>query len=335
MSKNAAFYELLTGTVTHDPGGSINLIIASTSLTNSIVEGYVKHELDYTSDNRTICTTIEYGGNCRSQKPGRRFRLDQIKEKEFVLCLERQKDLVESKLAKASQESFLRNEKAEALDKIAEQLGATFFQALKWSIPRTKNSSKGEPWWDDKCQLAARKFKQKNKYCDLDRAANIEDAQAWETRAEARFQLRQTVKLAKRHYYYKLIQGLDHHTIFRAIGWAMSQRQYTTSTIIRSDGSLATSNIAKQQALRETLLTPTEGIGQDTSAIDLSQVERNDIPETYMCTKEEVEYAISQMGNSSARKDKIPPRVIKKAWPILKKHITSFFDMCLHNRHYL
>lgn len=78
----------------------------------------------------------------RSQKPGRRFELDQMKKKEFIFYLKRQKDLIESKLAKASQESLLRNEKVEPLDKIAEQLGAILFQALELSTLHTKNSDK-------------------------------------------------------------------------------------------------------------------------------------------------------------------------------------------------
>ena len=53
-----------------------------------------------------------------------------------------------------------------------------------------------------------------------------------------------------------------------------------------------------------------------------------------MCTEGEVEYAIPRMGNSSAGEDEIPPWVIKKAWPVLKKHITSFFGVCLHNGHH-
>lgn len=97
------------------------------------------------------------------------------------------------------------------------------------------------------------------------------------------------MKIAKRHYYRNLIEELDDHTILCVVRWATSQRQYTTPLIKRSDKSLATSNIAKQQALRETLLIPTEGIGQ---GIDLSQEERNNIPETHRCTKEEVKYAI-------------------------------------------
>ena len=61
VSENAAFYELHTGTVTHDQKGSIDFVIASTLLTNFNVECYVEPELDCTSDHRTICTTIEYG----------------------------------------------------------------------------------------------------------------------------------------------------------------------------------------------------------------------------------------------------------------------------------
>lgn len=144
VSKNATFYKLHTGTVTYNQKGSIDLVIASTHLTNSIVECYIEPKLDCTSDHRIICTTIKLGGQCKSQKPSGRFRLDQMKEKKFVLCLERQKDLVERKLAKTRQESLPRNEKIEALNKIAEQLGATLSQALEFSTPRTKNSDKRE-----------------------------------------------------------------------------------------------------------------------------------------------------------------------------------------------
>lgn len=120
MSENAVFYKLPIGTVTHDQGGSIDLVNASTPLTNSIIECYVEHELDCSSNHRTICTTVEYSGQCRSQKPGERFWLDQMQEKEFVLCLERQKDLVKSKLAKIRQEGLSCSEKVKVLDKIAE-----------------------------------------------------------------------------------------------------------------------------------------------------------------------------------------------------------------------
>lgn len=101
-----------------------------------------------------------------------------MKEKEFVLYLEKQKDLVKSKLAKVTQKNLLRNEKINAIDKIVEQPKAIFFQALKLSTLCTKNSGKREPWWNKKCQFAAQKFKQKNRYCDLNRATGITDLQA-------------------------------------------------------------------------------------------------------------------------------------------------------------
>lgn len=53
-----------------------------------------------------------------------------------------------------------------------------------------------------------------------------------------------------------------------------------------------------------------------------------------MCTKEVKEYVILRMTNSTPKEDKIASKVIKKVWLILKKHITSFFDICLHNKHH-
>lgn len=52
-----------------------------------------------------------------------------------------------------------------------------------------------------------------------------------------------------------------------------------------------------------------------------------------MCNEKEKEYAISRIGKSSTGEDEIPLGVIKKAWPVPKNHITSFFGMCLHNGH--
>lgn len=61
--------------------------------------------------------------------------------------------------------------------------------------------------------------------------------------------------------------------------------------------------------------------------VNLSQKKRNNIPETYIYIKKEIEYAILQIKNSSDNKDKFSPKVIKKVWPVLKKHITSFLSM--------
>lgn len=61
ISKNVVFYKLSTCIVTHDQGVSIDLVIASTLLTNSIIEYYIELELDCTSNQQTIYTTIEYG----------------------------------------------------------------------------------------------------------------------------------------------------------------------------------------------------------------------------------------------------------------------------------
>lgn len=89
MCKNAAFYNLFIGTITHDQEKSIDFVIASILFTNSIIKYYVKLELDCTSNHQTIYTTIEYSKHCKSLKPGKRFCLNQIKEKEFMRCLKK------------------------------------------------------------------------------------------------------------------------------------------------------------------------------------------------------------------------------------------------------
>lgn len=46
----------------------------------------------------------------------------------------------------------------------------------------------------------------KKKYCDLNKAADIEDLQTCELCSKARFQLKQIIKIEKCHYYCKLIK---------------------------------------------------------------------------------------------------------------------------------
>ena len=101
MSSNAAFYKISIDTIIYDQGGSIGLVISSIFLINSIVEYYVEPELNYASNHQKTCTPIEYGRDCKNQKLDGKLRLDQMKEKEFMLCLEKQNNLVKKTLAKA------------------------------------------------------------------------------------------------------------------------------------------------------------------------------------------------------------------------------------------
>lgn len=59
----------------------------------------------------------------------------------------------------------------------------------------------------------------------------------------------------------------------------------------------------------------------------MSQEERNHIPETYICIKEKVKYAISRIENSFAGKDEFLPRLIKKHSQYLKS-ISQIFLVC-------
>lgn len=151
VSNNTAFSELPTGTVTQSQGRAIDLVVSSCSLTNSVVKCSGEPELDCTSDHRTIRITVECNDQFRKQIPGGRFRLDKMNQKEFVFCLKRQKNLVESKLAMTKQERLSEEKRIGILDNVAELLGANLFQALELSTLRPKKLGGGEPWWDEKC----------------------------------------------------------------------------------------------------------------------------------------------------------------------------------------
>lgn len=58
--------------------------------------------------------------------------------------MDRSKNLVEKKLAKASQKNLLVDAKIEAIDKVIEQIGDTIFQVLEIGTPGIKSSSKKE-----------------------------------------------------------------------------------------------------------------------------------------------------------------------------------------------
>ncbi len=73
---------------------------------------------------------------------------------------------------------------------------------------------------------------------------------------------------------------------------------------------------------------------QDENKIDLDQKKKDGIIETHFCSKDEVEYAILHMKNSSEGKDEVPTKVFKKAWQLIETYY-SFFEMCLINRHHL
>ena len=59
-------YGLTSGTIIHQQGGTIDLVITSGSLASQIIECYTDNNLDVTSDHKVIITTVELGGKMGS-----------------------------------------------------------------------------------------------------------------------------------------------------------------------------------------------------------------------------------------------------------------------------
>lgn len=143
------------------------------------------------------------------------------------------------------------------------------------------------------------------------------------------------MKDAKRDYYHEVLEKLNSKSIFQAVKWSSSIRQYTTPPIQQQDGTLAVDNLSKQKALKKELLTPpaTTTPSRDIQ-VDLSQETRNDVVLWHSCTMQEVEAGIMHTGNTASGLDEIPPAVIKKAWPVYCEEITRLFQQCLEEGHH-
>lgn len=88
--------------------------------------------------------------------------------------------------------------------------------------------------------------------------------------------------------------------------------------------------------MRTELLTPPTSPFQPhvVEPVDFYFDSRNNAIEWHMCTIGEVQEAVFYAGNISPGIDKIPPFIIKKAWPLYKEEITLLFQLCLPEGYY-
>ncbi len=139
VTENGAVYELFPGTKTHNFGDTIDVVISSARISPNIKECYIKPNLHTTSDHETIVTIVELGPEfCKKNGKGK-FQLEKLDEKQFLACLESQKDLVKSALTKAqcvpAQSKIQKTES----DKCAEVLSTAIHSSLEQTTQRSKN----------------------------------------------------------------------------------------------------------------------------------------------------------------------------------------------------
>lgn len=201
VSEVGGVYGLPISTKTHQQGGCISLVITSSALSTYIYKCYVEEKLDVTSNHSAIITTLSIGKRPTGEQLPRKFRFQKMDDKLFYKALQSQQDALGQVLEKASKIPRLSENRKKALDSCTEQLLKAIHQSVTVSIPKTKISRKGEPWWDQECQLAVVKLKNLCRTNSLKISYQIENPMQEEKIKAARKALRKVVKHAKRCYY--------------------------------------------------------------------------------------------------------------------------------------
>ena len=297
MTQCGASYLLAPGTVTHSRGGTLDLVITGPGISQQVLECYVDPNLDAISNHKVIITTIETGDTVTGTQQMGKFQLDKMDEKKFLSMLETQKDLIKIHLHKAQDKEQSRDQKKNAVERCAKEDITVIHASLEASTLRAKNFGRGELWWNESCKQAVSSLKKLQARYLLDRRAGIVQEPGMVERAKG--QLRKVVKKAKQSYYQQVIDNLDSKTIFGAVKWSTSTKQYTTPAIRRLDGSLAISNFDKQHTLKTALFTPPNTLDQGSPVVTPElYIETRERPFAWdPCIIEEVQDAVDSAGN--------------------------------------
>lgn len=209
----------------HRQGGALNLVISSSSITSDVLECYLKPDLDTTSDHEVISTSIALNGRTQVIPKEARFQFKKLDDKIFYSTLQAQTDIIQTKLASVQESSRFSDGRKEKLDQCAAKKLSAIHHSLTLSTPKVCNSGQGEPWWNNQCQNAVQKLRNRHREDNLEKATGIENPASEEQLKRLRSQLRKDVKQAKRKYYQEVINNLNGETIFQAMRWPNSTRK--------------------------------------------------------------------------------------------------------------
>ena len=113
-----------------------------------------------TGDQETIVTIVELRPDFYKENGKGKFQLGKLDEKQFLACLESQKDPVKSALTKAQCVPAQSEIRKTELEKYAEVLSTAIRSSLEQTTRRSKNSGQGEPCWNDSYQKAVKDTRQ-------------------------------------------------------------------------------------------------------------------------------------------------------------------------------
>lgn len=289
---------------THVRGNVLDLCFATTQLVARGSTSNVQLDLDLTSDHKPLLITIPSTTKRSSITPKLRFAT--LDEKRFLSLLDMQLlglDTIEEKTR------LNIDNRAEKLTLILQQ---SFNGSAKWCLPH----GRGQPWWDQSCRDAKKRYKQ---ICRTGSPSTSD-----------RKDFRKAVKKAKKSFFNKKLDMASRaKDVFEVSKWHKSKGNFRTPPLIdplNPDNSPAHSLDEKRNVLIRNLLTNQSGaedIPFSTPTVPISSLP---FPEL---TEIEVERAILGARSTTPGKDGISTSVLRIAWPKISSLVYDLFQACV------
>ncbi|KAF5180130.1 Reverse transcriptase protein, partial [Thalictrum thalictroides] len=204
------------------------------------------------------------------------------------------------------------------IEKRAEELVQILLRSFAGSAKKSLPHNRGQPWWDQSCREAKRRFK---RICASQIPTN-EDKKSY----------RKVLRKAKALFYQKKLDEISNaKEAFKMSKWHKSKGQFRmpplTDPLLPSNPPAHTPE-AKRDVLLRNLLTNQSG----TEDIPFSSptVPRNNLPFPQL-THLEVSNAILGAGNTAPGKDGIPTSLLKLAWKHIENLVTELFQICIES----
>lgn len=289
---------------THNLGNVLDLCFASSALMVGDATAAVQPDLDVSSDHQPILISLSYQMTRNSSSP--KLRFSTIEQEKFL-------SLLKTQLAPFT----LLAEKSDiTLDKRAEELSQILLSSFAGSAKQSLPHNKGQPWWNEECREARKRFKEK-----------IRDG---EVSREHRKAFRKVVRRAKTLFYQKITeQAVNARDVFKITKWHKSKGMYRTPPLLdplspNSPPVQSTEN--KRDVLARNLLC-NKSQAEDI-LLSAPAVPRTSLPFPNL-TSSEVSKAILGASNTTPGKDQIPSGVLRLAWPHISEIVLDLFQACI------
>ncbi|KAI0991743.1 hypothetical protein K3495_g16444, partial [Podosphaera aphanis] len=243
--------------------------------------------------------------------PKTSIRFATIDEEKFQISL----------LAQLADISPLFDKSCASLDQRAQQIIDILHYSYTESAKRSLPHGRGQPWWNQSCQEARKKYREKIREGSASRADRKE--------------FRKVTRKAKVSFFQKKIdEAANGRDVFEIAKWHKSKGTFRTPPLkdpLNPEAPPAESIGDKRNVLARNLLS--------------NQSEVEDIPTTTPTvattslpfpplTSDEVSQSILGAGNTTPGKDEIPTGVLRLAWPHISVLVQSLYQACLDMGHH-